>query len=103
MRLQSEAILAQRLELAGPYRVPVAVPAEPVAVAMPEPVDTRSAVDRAADWLREALMPDPVPAADSGARGKRRGEAANAAAGLSDGRGADVQTRGCVVVEAARQ
>jgi hypothetical protein len=38
------------------------VPVEPVVMSPPEPVDTRSALDRAADWLREALTPDPVPA-----------------------------------------
>jgi hypothetical protein len=38
------------------------VPVEPVVMSPPEPVDTRSALDRAADWPREALTPDPVPA-----------------------------------------
>jgi hypothetical protein len=62
MRAQSEAILAARPELAGPYRVSapkVKVAAEPVEF-VPEPVLT--AGRKAEAFLLDALTPDALPA-----------------------------------------
>jgi hypothetical protein len=74
----------------------------PEPVATPAPSPKRPALDVAAGWLLEALLPDPVPATGK-QRGSRKtqGEAAKARAGIFQDRAADIQAVGRMVVATA--
>jgi hypothetical protein len=81
---------------------PSSMTRRPEPVATPAPSPKRPALDVAAGWLLEALLPDPVPATGK-QRGSRKtqGEAAKARAGIFQDRAADIQAVGRMVVATA--
>jgi hypothetical protein len=65
MRMQSDAVLARRPEVVGPYRMPEPPPRPvmvPVAEVPAEPVVEPTPGQRAEAFLQEVLTPDAVPA-----------------------------------------
>jgi hypothetical protein len=73
MRAQSDALLAARPELAGPYRVPPPAKVVAEAVAYVLPVPAESAAEKAKAFLLSELVIDAVPSLELQERAERAG------------------------------